>query len=61
MLTFHKSSPTKWHWSVEKVGRQTDGQKKEWVEEKAVVVELDSASCLGGSWGDKIWIQFLHH
>lgn len=61
MLVFHQSVPTRRHWGVEEAGRQTDGERREWVEEDAVAVALGSASCLGGSWGDETWIQFLHH
>lgn len=36
MVTFHQSNPTRWHRGTEKGGRPKDGQKKEWVEEKAM-------------------------
>lgn len=49
MLVLPPSNPTRWHREVEKVGRQTDGQKEERVEESVVAGKLDCASPSGGS------------
>lgn len=54
MVPLHLSSPTRRHRDVEKVGRQTDGQKKDQVEEKVVAVKLDSGSRSGGSCRDEL-------